>query len=67
MGAQVSAADTDFWVERRGDDGPDVRLIAGLGDPAEAWEPQLDELSDRYRVTAFDNRGAARTPLPQAS
>jgi pimeloyl-ACP methyl ester carboxylesterase len=37
-------------------------LIAGLRDPAEAWQPQLDELSDRYRLTAFDNRGAGRTP-----
>ena len=53
----------DIHVERRGD-GPDVLLIAGLGDPVEAWEPQLDGLSDRYRLTAFDNRGAGRTPLP---
>ena len=40
-------------------------LIAGLGDPAEAWQPQLDGLSDRYRLTAFDNRGVGRTPLPE--
>ena len=39
-------------------------LIAGLGDPAEAWEFQLDGLSDRYTLTAFDNRGAGRVPLP---
>jgi len=64
MGSHVTVGDADFWVERRGDDGPDVLLIAGLGDPAEAWEPQLDALSDRYRVTAFDNRGVGRTPLP---
>ena len=50
-------------VERRGS-GPDVLLIAGLGDPAEAWQPQLDGLADRYRVTAFDNRGVGRSPLP---
>ena len=52
-----------IWVERRGD-GPDVLLIAGLSDPAEAWQFQLEGLADRYRVTAFDNRGAGRTPLP---
>jgi pimeloyl-ACP methyl ester carboxylesterase len=40
-----------------------VLLIAGLGDPAEAWQFQLDGLADRYRVTAFDNRGVGRTPL----
>ena len=61
--APVRAGDLDLWVERRGD-GPDVLLIAGLGDPAEAWQPQLDGLADRYRVTAFDNRGVGRTPLP---
>lgn len=58
--------DTDLgriWVEQRGR-GPDVLLIAGLSDPAEAWEAQLAGLSDRYRLTAFDNRGAGRTPLP---
>jgi pimeloyl-ACP methyl ester carboxylesterase len=59
----VRAGALDLWVERRGA-GPDVLLIAGLGDPAEAWQPQLDGLGDRYRVTAFDNRGAGRSPLP---
>ena len=59
----IAAGDVDLWVERRGE-GPDVLLIAGLGDPAEAWEPQLDGLSQRYRLTAFDNRGAGRSPSP---
>jgi pimeloyl-ACP methyl ester carboxylesterase len=57
----VSAGDVELWVEQRGE-GPDVLLIAGLTDPAEAWEQQLGGLSDRYRVTAFDNRGAGRSP-----
>jgi pimeloyl-ACP methyl ester carboxylesterase len=64
MGEQVKAGDVELWVERHGQ-GPDVLLIAGLGDPAEAWQPQLDGLADRYRLTAFDNRGAGRTPLPE--
>jgi pimeloyl-ACP methyl ester carboxylesterase len=59
--APVRAGDLDVWVERRGD-GPDVLLIAGLGDSTEVWQSQLDGLADRYRVTAFDNRGAGRTP-----
>ncbi|WP_244206746.1 alpha/beta fold hydrolase [Streptomyces swartbergensis] len=42
----------------------DILLIAGLSDPAEAWQAQLDGLSDRYRVITFDNRGSGRTPLP---
>jgi pimeloyl-ACP methyl ester carboxylesterase len=64
MGEAIDIGDIELWTERRGQ-GPDVLLIAGLSDPAEAWQPQLDGLSDRYRVTAFDNRGAGRTPLPE--
>lgn len=59
----INVGNVELWVERRGA-GPDVLLIAGLGDPAEAWTFQLDGLADRYRLTAFDNRGAGRSPLP---
>ena len=52
-----------LWVDDRGD-GPPVLLIAGLGDPAEAWTFQQEELSSRYRTIAFDNRGVGRSPLP---
>jgi len=52
-------------AEQRGS-GPDVLLLAGLGDPLEVWQAQLDGLSDRYRLTAIDNRGVGRTPLPDA-
>jgi pimeloyl-ACP methyl ester carboxylesterase len=51
MGEQVRAGSLDLWVERRGP-GPEVLIIAGLGDPVEAWQFQLEGLSDRYRVTA---------------
>ena len=54
---------TQLYTVRRGA-GPDVLLIAGLTDPAEAWEFQLEGLSDRYSVIAYDNRGTGRTPLP---
>jgi pimeloyl-ACP methyl ester carboxylesterase len=59
----VPAGELEIWVEQRGD-GPDVLLIAGLGDPVESWEAQLAGLSDRYRLTAYDNRGMGRTALP---
>jgi pimeloyl-ACP methyl ester carboxylesterase len=62
LGELIRAGAAELWIDRRGD-GPEVLLIAGLGDPAEAWEAQLDGLSDRYRLTAFDNRGVGRTPL----
>jgi pimeloyl-ACP methyl ester carboxylesterase len=58
----VDVGDVELWVERRGD-GDDVLLLGGLTDPAAAWQPQLDSLADRYRLTAFDNRGTGRTPL----
>src|SRR5262245_11410206 len=58
----VAAGDVELWVDQRGT-GPDVLLIAGLTDPAEAWIFQLDGLADQYRVTAFDNRGAGRSPM----
>ena len=63
MGQHMQIGDLDMWVERQGT-GPDVLLIAGLGDPAEVWQFQLDGLADRYRLTAYDNRGMGRTPLP---
>src|SRR5688572_2325844 len=66
ISAPIHTGELDLWVERAGA-GPDVLLIAGLGDPAEAWQLQLEGLSDRYRLTAFDNRGVGRTPLPEGS
>ena len=53
----------DLWVVQQGS-GPDVLLIGGLGDPVESWQFQLDGLADSFRMTAFDNRGAGRSPLP---
>jgi pimeloyl-ACP methyl ester carboxylesterase len=60
----IDTGEVELWFERTGN-GPDVLLIAGLGDPLEAWQFQLDGLSGRYRLTAFDNRGTGRTPLPE--
>ena len=60
----VAANGVDIYVEQVGQ-GPDVLLIGGLGDTVESWQFQLDGLADRYRVTAFDNRGAGRTAMPE--
>jgi pimeloyl-ACP methyl ester carboxylesterase len=59
----VTANRHEIYVEQVGR-GPDVLLIGGLGDTVESWQFQLDGLADRYRLTAFDNRGAGRTPMP---
>ncbi len=64
MGEHVRAGDLDIWTEQVGE-GADVLLIGGLGDTVESWQFQLDGLLDRYRLTAFDNRGAGRTAMPE--
>ena len=63
MGQHLRAGDLDIWAEQVGH-GPDILLIGGLGDTVESWQFQLDGLADRYRLTAFDNRGAGRTAMP---
>ena len=63
MGAHVRAGELEIWTEQVGE-GPDVLLIGGLGDTVESWLFQLDGLADRYRLLAFDNRGAGRTEMP---
>lgn len=60
MGGYVKSGELEIWTEQVGE-GPDVLLIGGLGDTVESWQFQLDGLADRYRLTAFDNRGAGRT------
>ncbi len=63
MGRHVRAGTLDIWTEQVGE-GPDVLLIGGAGDTVESWQFQLDGLADRYRLTAFDNRGSGRTAMP---
>jgi pimeloyl-ACP methyl ester carboxylesterase len=64
MGEHLRAGELGIWTEQVGL-GPDVLLIGGLGDTVESWQFQLDGLADRYRLTAFDNRGAGRTAMPE--
>jgi pimeloyl-ACP methyl ester carboxylesterase len=63
MPHSITANDLEIYVEQVGQ-GTDVLLIGGLGDTVESWQFQLDGLADRYRLTAFDNRGAGRTARP---
>lgn len=64
MGEHLRAGELDIWTEHVGE-GPDVLLIGGLGDTVESWQFQLEGLADRYRLIAFDNRGAGRTAMPE--
>jgi pimeloyl-ACP methyl ester carboxylesterase len=63
MGRHVRAGTLEVWVEQVGR-GSDVLLIGGAGDTVESWQSQLDGLAGRYRLTAFDTRGAGRTAMP---
>jgi pimeloyl-ACP methyl ester carboxylesterase len=63
MGSHVTVDGLDIWTEQVGE-GQDVLLIGGLGDTVESWQFQLNGLADRYRLIAFDNRGAGRTAMP---
>ena len=60
VGEYIRIDEAELYVEQVGL-GRDVLLLAGLGDPLEAWQAQLETLAERHRLTAFDNRGVGRT------
>jgi pimeloyl-ACP methyl ester carboxylesterase len=60
----VNANGVDLWVEQEGA-GDDVLFISGLADEGACWVDQVRGLSDRYRVTTFDNRGVGRSTTPE--
>jgi pimeloyl-ACP methyl ester carboxylesterase len=62
MVSVIETARGPFWVGQQGA-GHDVVLISGLGDTHEIWEDVTPLLTDAFRVTFFDNRGAGRTTL----
>ena len=49
-----------YSVTGRGDA---VLLIQGVGAVGGAWRPQVEALSDRYRVITFDNRGIGASEI----
>jgi len=63
-GRSITANGLEIYVEQVGQ-GPDVLLVGGLGDTVESWQFQLDGLANAHRLTAFDNRGAGRTAMPE--
>jgi pimeloyl-ACP methyl ester carboxylesterase len=56
----------DLYYEEHGSPhGEPVLLIMGFLMNAAAWGAQIPALAPRYRVIAFDNRGAGRTTQPE--
>ena len=63
LGEPINANGNEIWTERRGQ-GLTSCSSRGSATPPRRGS-QLDGLSERYLLTAFDNRGAGRTPLPE--
>ncbi len=64
--AETRYADNDgvrIAYEVRGEGDP-LLLVHGLGYARWGWETVIDDLSDRYRVIAFDNRGIGDSDVP---
>ena len=59
----VKVNDIQMYYEIHGDGEPLV-LIVGLGTDISEWEGIIHGLAKKYKVLAFDNRGAGRTDKP---
>jgi len=59
----IGVGDINMYYEEHGKGEP-LLLIAGWGTDLSCWQLQVPELSTKYRVIAFDNRGAGRTDAP---
>lgn len=60
---KIKIGDIEFGYDRSGSGEP-VLLVMGLGTPRIGWFHQFQFLSQRYDVTAFDNRGVGETAAP---
>jgi 3-oxoadipate enol-lactonase len=59
----VKVNDIQMYYEMHGDGEPLV-VILGLGTDVSEWDGIIRWLTEKYKVLAFDNRGAGRTDKP---
>ena len=59
----IDAGGVQLYAEQAGQ-GDDVIFISGLADEGACWVDQVAGLSDRWRITTFDNRGVGRSETP---
>jgi 3-oxoadipate enol-lactonase len=60
--------DIDLYYEEHGEPtAQPLLLIMGFMMNAAAWAPQIPAFAERYRVIAFDNRGAGRSSQPDGA
>ena len=60
---RASVGDISIYYEVHGEGDP-LLLIMGLGSDLAGWMLQIPVFSRKYRVIAFDNRGAGQTDAP---
>jgi len=53
-----------IYAEVHGSCGPVLVFVAGLGDNRLTWTPQVEALSDRFRIVLIDNRGTGNSATP---
>ncbi len=56
----IDAGGVQLYAEQAGQ-GDDVIFISGLADEGACWVDQVAGLSDRWRITTFDNRGVGQS------
>lgn len=61
----VETEDITTYYEEAGSGEPLI-LICGLNADLQGWRYQVPELSKRFRVICYDNRGAGRTSAPDS-
>jgi len=61
----VKVNDINMYYEIHGD-GETLVMIVGLGTDISEWDGIIRWLAKKYKVLAFDNRGAGRTDKPDA-
>ena len=61
----VKAGNIHMYYEVHGQGEP-LLLIMSMGNDLSGWQGQIPQLSTKYRVLAFDNRGSGRTEAPDA-
>ncbi len=61
--AMIDANGVQLYAEQTGQ-GDDVIFISGLADEGSCWVDQAAALSDRWRITTFDNRGVGQSATP---
>ena len=61
----IKVNDIQMYYEIHGDGEP-LTLIVGLATDISEWDGLIRWLAEKYKVQAFDNRGAGRTDKPDA-